>query len=130
MNEGGDFDKLGRGTVWNEEIVPCVHQNHVFRVRPATERLGSQYLAFWSQSTLGKKYFLLSSKQSTNLASINSSQLHRFPVALPQRPEQLEIENRLLAHGGMMAAESARLAKLRQQKQGLMQALLTPPASI
>ncbi len=34
MNEGGDFDKLGRGSVWQEEIKPCIHQNHVFRVRP------------------------------------------------------------------------------------------------
>ena len=31
--EGGDRDKLGRGTVWNEEITNCVHQNHVFRAR-------------------------------------------------------------------------------------------------
>ena len=28
--EGGDRDKLGRGTVWNDEIPNCVHQNHVF----------------------------------------------------------------------------------------------------
>lgn len=28
MNEGGDFDKLGRGTLWRGEIDPCLHQNH------------------------------------------------------------------------------------------------------
>ena len=33
VNEGGDFDKLGRGAVWAGEIRDCVHQNHVFRVR-------------------------------------------------------------------------------------------------
>src|SRR3546814_17828054 len=37
FTEGGDFDKLGRGTVWNGEIKPCLHQNHVFAVRPNTE---------------------------------------------------------------------------------------------
>ncbi|MCI5212338.1 MAG: restriction endonuclease subunit S, partial [Candidatus Electrothrix sp. ATG2] len=31
----------------------------------------------------GKKYFVLSSKQSTNLASINSTQLKAFPIGLP-----------------------------------------------
>lgn len=127
MNEGGDFDKLGRGTVWNEEITPCVHQNHVFRVRPRAGRLLSSYLAFWSQSTQGKKYFVLNSKQSTNLASINSTQLHRFPVALPKVNEQREIEARTLAQNNVIAAEATHLAKLRQLKQGLMQALLTPP---
>lgn len=127
MNEGGDFDKLGRGTVWNEEISPCVHQNHVFRVRPRSNRLRSGYLALWSQSACGKKYFLRSSKQSTNLASINSAQLHRFPIALPTIDEQRGIENRISVVTTLLAAESARLAKLRQQKLGLMQALLTPP---
>ena len=34
MNEGGDFDKLGRGHVWHGQIDPCIHQNHVFAVRP------------------------------------------------------------------------------------------------
>ncbi len=125
MNEGGDFDKLGRGTVWNEEISPCVHQNHVFRVRPHTDHLLSRYLAFWSQSTQGKKYFVVNSKQSTNLASINSTQLHRFPVALPRVDEQREIETRILAQTDITAAETAHLAKLRQEKQGLMQDLLT-----
>ncbi len=28
MTEGGDLDKLGRGTVWNGEIENCLHQNH------------------------------------------------------------------------------------------------------
>jgi len=74
MNEGGDFDKLGRGSVWQEEIKPCIHQNHVFRVRPRDSQLRSYFLAFWSQSEKGKKYFVLNSKQSTNLASINSTQ--------------------------------------------------------
>ena len=34
MNEGGDNDKLGRGTVWQGQIEPCLHQNHVFAIRP------------------------------------------------------------------------------------------------
>lgn len=34
LTEGGDFDKLGRGTVWRNEIPNCLHQNHIFVVRP------------------------------------------------------------------------------------------------
>ena len=30
LTEGGDFDKLGRGAVWNGQIKNCAHQNHVF----------------------------------------------------------------------------------------------------
>ena len=125
MNEGGDFDKLGRGSVWQEEIKPCIHQNHVFRVRPRDGELRSHFLAFWSQSGMGKKYFVMSSKQSTNLASINSTQLNRFPVALPSSVEQERIEERIMALNGHVDSLGQELAKLRQQKHGLMQDLLT-----
>jgi type I restriction enzyme, S subunit len=125
MNEGGDFDKLGRGSVWQEEIKPCIHQNHVFRVRPRDGELRSHFLAFWSQSEMGKKYFVMSSKQSTNLASINSTQLNHFPVALPTSIEQERIEVRIMALNGHVDLLGQELTKLRQQKHGLMQDLLT-----
>ncbi|MHB1203254.1 MAG: restriction endonuclease subunit S, partial [Acidithiobacillus sp.] len=125
MNEGGDFDKLGRGSVWLEEIKPCIHQNHVFRVRPRDSKLRSYYLAFWSQSEMGKKYFVLNSKQSTNLASINSTQLNRFPVALPSPMEQERIEARIIVLNSYADSLEQEHAKLRQQKHGLMHDLLT-----
>jgi len=125
MNEGGDFDKLGRGTVWNDEIPVCIHQNHVFRVRPRLDRLLSDFLAYWSQSEFGKKYFVLSSKQSTNLASINATQLRQFPVASPTIDEQREITKRVNAVNSRLSADGRELAKLRQKKQGLMHDLLT-----
>jgi type I restriction enzyme, S subunit len=72
MNEGGDFDKLGRGYVWSEEIKPCIHQNHVFAVR-----LQNPEDAYWlnlvTQTSYAKQYFISRSKQSTNLASISGS---------------------------------------------------------
>ncbi len=30
LTEGGDPDKLGRGTLWRGEIAECIHQNHIF----------------------------------------------------------------------------------------------------
>ncbi len=125
MNEGGDFDKLGRGTVWSEEIVPCIHQNHVFRVRPRTDVLRPRFLAYWSQSEFGKNYFVLSSKQSTNLASINSTQIHQFPVAKLDASEQEAIESRLIASDLQIDALRADLKKYRQLRTGLMHDLLT-----
>lgn len=88
LTEGGDFDKLGRGTVWRGQIDPCLHQNHIFVVRPNTDRLLPEFLSAQTGSSYGRKYFLSCSKQSTNLASINSSQLKAFPVLIPPIPEQ------------------------------------------
>lgn len=46
LTEGGDFDKLGRGFIWRGELELCVHQNHVFAVRPKRERLLPEFFAY------------------------------------------------------------------------------------
>ena len=74
---------------------------------------------------MGKLYFVLNSKQSTNLASINSSQLNRFPVALPSVSEQERIEKRVGALNGCTESLEQELTKLRKQKHGVMHDLLT-----
>lgn len=83
MTEGGDPDKLGRGTVWRNQIDGCIHQNHVFRVRTNRERLAPEYLAALLRTQYAKHYFLGCAKRSSNLASVNSTQVKAFPVPLP-----------------------------------------------
>jgi type I restriction enzyme S subunit len=125
MNEGGDFDKLGRGTVWRAQIQPCLHQNHVFRVRCNRDMLLPDFLAAYSASQRGKTFFLLSSKQSTNLASINSTQLKGFPIARPGGGEQRQIVERIHTVDCRVCSESRALQKLEAIKSGLMDDLLT-----
>ncbi len=91
MTEGGDFDKLGRGTVWRGEIPGCVHQNHVFAVRPNPRYLLPEFLAAWTASSAGRRFFKACSKQTTNLASINASQVRAAPLLLPSIEVQQEI---------------------------------------
>jgi type I restriction enzyme, S subunit len=45
LTEGGDPDKLGRGTLWREELPECIHQNHVFRVRLTSNALRPRSLS-------------------------------------------------------------------------------------
>lgn len=91
LTEGGDFDKLGRGFIWHGQIENCVHQNHVFAVRPDTARITSEFFAYQSQSPYGKSYFLSVAHKTTNLACINTTKLKAFPVLLPQQDEQKDI---------------------------------------
>ncbi|MCK7553410.1 restriction endonuclease subunit S [Marinobacter goseongensis] len=90
MNEGGDNDKLGRGTVWRAEIEPCLHQNHVFAIRP-NGHLTPEWLAMFTQSSRARSYFFLNSKQSTNLASISSSNVMNLDLPMPSVDEQERI---------------------------------------
>ena len=83
ITEGGDHDKLGRGAIWRNEIEGCIHQNHVFRVRLDRTRMRPEYLAGFLMTRASKDYFLRAAKRTTNLATINMTQLRGLPVPLP-----------------------------------------------
>ena len=83
LTEGGDPDKLGRGAVWDAAIDPCIHQNHVFRVRVTDDRMAPEFLSRLLGSSRGKRYFLRMAKQTTGIASINMTQLRAFPLLEP-----------------------------------------------
>jgi type I restriction enzyme S subunit len=111
LTEGGDPDKLGRGTLWRGELPLCLHQNHVFRVRIADEMpLAPAVLQHQVASLRGRAYFLRSAKQTTGIASINASQLKAFPVFTPPINLQSVFIERLARFEKLRAATQAHLA--------------------
>lgn len=98
LTEGGDPDKLGRGTLWRNEIPECIHQNHVFRVRLKDVSISPVFLNWIVGSTRGKTYFLRSAKQTTGIASINMTQLKGFPLLIPPTEVQRKFEERIGQH--------------------------------
>ena len=94
FNEGGDRDKLGRGWVWRGDLSECLHQNHVFRVRPFLRDYSSEFLSHYGNSA-GREWFFRRATQSVNLASINQTVLRSLPVPLPPLREQKHIVRRL-----------------------------------
>ncbi|MFB7911359.1 restriction endonuclease subunit S [Kitasatospora sp. NPDC056076] len=123
LTEGGDLDKLGRGAVWDGRLDPCLHQNHVFRVR-CSNALSPDFLELYASSPAGRAYFQSVGKQTTNLASINSTQVKNMPVPIPSREEQ----DRLLAPVRAIRARIAILAKqiekLKVVQKGMTEDLL------
>lgn len=89
ITEGGDPDKLGRGTLWNDELPLCIHQNHIFRVRIVDQScLHPIFLTHYLASRGARLYFLRSAKQTTGIASINKTQLSQLPVHVPPMAKQ------------------------------------------
>ncbi len=91
MTEGGDRDKLGRGTIWYGEIPDCLHQNHVFAVQVNEKYMYTKFLEYLTTSPVGRKYFDLTAKKTTNLASTNSTTILQFSVPIPPLTEQAKI---------------------------------------
>lgn len=83
LTEGGDPDKLGRGAVWNAELLQCLHQNHIFAVRVNTVRILPEFLSAQISSLRGKRYFLKVGKQTTGIATINKTVLSQYPTLVP-----------------------------------------------
>ncbi len=95
FTEGGDRDKLGRGTIWNGQVQDCIHQNHIFRARPYSNKLISEYISFVTKSEFSKTYFMEKASQTVNLASINMTNLGDLPVPIAPYDEQKEIVKRV-----------------------------------
>ncbi len=122
--EGGDKDKLGRGTIWNGQIENCIHQNHIFRARPHSNELESLYIGYFSQTKTAKNYFFKKAKQTVNLASINMTVLSNLPFPLPSLPEQQaiveEIETRLSVCDKMAQDIDEALEKAEALRQSIL----------
>lgn len=129
MTEGGDLDKLGRGSVWRGEIDNCLHQNHVFAVRPSRGLLQAEFLAYLTRSSHGREYFTLTGQRTTNLASTNVTKVGAFPIPLPPLPEQQAICRYIDRESSrldrLIALNRDQIAKLREYRQTLISAAVT-----
>jgi Restriction endonuclease S subunits len=125
MTEGGDFDKLGRGHVWEGQIEGCLHQNHIFAVRPQRGVLKSYFLGHVLSSGYGRAYFTATSTQSTNLASTNSTKLRNLPLPLPPLAEQDDILSSIAREAGRVRGLIAKVADAIEHLHELRTALIS-----
>ena len=124
INEGGDLDKVGRGVIWHGEIRDCLHQNHVFAVR-CSDRLIPEFLSLLLRTSYSKNYFLGCAKQTTNLASINSTQLKSFPIPLPSLSAQKEFVNHITSINKSISSVSKKISSLTAMKSAISSDLLS-----
>jgi type I restriction enzyme S subunit len=108
LTEGGDPDKLGRGSFWEGQIPECIHQNHIFRVRFDLTTVSPKFMSAQMASTYGKAYFLAHAKQTTGIATINQKVLGNFPLMMPPLDTQQHVAATL--NEQMASAERARKA--------------------
>ena len=122
LTEGGDWDKLGRTAIWKGEIEDCIHQNHVFRARPLNEGLRSHWIALYTNSRMGRSYFEEASKKTTNLASINMTQLRNCPIPVPPVLEQDRIISKVNHYFLLCNELEAKLTQSINDREKLMEA--------
>jgi len=127
MNEGGDNDKLGRGAVWQCEIEPCIHQNHVFAIRPYS--IEPEWLDLVTRTNYAKFHFFRVAKQSTNLASISSTNIKETPLVIPPENERQAIMEyvfkKIAVFDNADEKCSAQIVLLQERRTALISAAVT-----
>jgi type I restriction enzyme S subunit len=124
ITEGGDWDKVGRTAVWRNELPECLHQNHVFRARALTDEFESRWAEMYLNSTTARDYFAGSSKQTTNLASINMTQLRACAFPMPPLAEQHRIVAKVDQLMALCDQLKTQLSQARQLNQQLVSTLV------
>jgi len=129
MTEGGDIDKLGRGAVWDGRISPCLHQNHVFAVRPRRDRLHAEFLAMLTRIPYARVYFETTATKTTGIASTSSSKIKEFRIPLPPVEEQMRlveaVDVRLATIRDASNAASHQLGLLAEHRRSLIAEAVT-----
>lgn len=125
MTEGGDLDKLGRGTVWAEQLPRALHQNHVFAVRPDPAKLDHEYLGLLTATAHARAYFESTGTRTTNLASTNSSKILDLPVPALGLEEQKALLHKATSELGRLRRVRGALSHQTTLIQEHRQALIT-----
>lgn len=124
ITEGGDWDKVGRTAIWRSELTECLHQNHVFKARGYTTTWNPRWAELYLNLDVARAYFAASAKQTTNLASINMTELRHCVFPLPPLNEQARIITRVTELRRVCAELRQRLAASQTTQSHLAQALV------
>jgi type I restriction enzyme S subunit len=129
VTEGGDIDKLGRGTVWRDEIKPCLHQNHVFAIRVNQSILDQDFVSNFLATDMARKYFINTATKTTNLASTNRTHLGNLYLPIPSLKEQLDIvvyiETESAKIDQAISIQQQQIGKLKEYKATLINSAVT-----
>jgi len=86
----GSPDQIGRLAIWDGSISPCVHQNHLIKVRlPA--KCSPKWVVSWLLSPEGRNRIRDVASSTSGLFTLSVGKVTALPVPLPPIAEQLRI---------------------------------------
>jgi type I restriction enzyme S subunit len=83
----GSVDQIGRMAVWDGRIDPCVHQNHIIKVRPAFQPF-NRFTLCWLLSEDGRTLIKRLASSTSGLHTLSVSKVASIPVPLAPPKEQ------------------------------------------
>lgn len=119
----GSADQIGRVACWDGRINPCVHQNHLIKVRPTQNEM-SRWMMCWLLSLRGREQIMTASSSTSGLHTLSLSKVKS--IALPLAPlAELQrsvsaIDNALSVADFMTANVVTVLARVLRLRQAIL----------
>lgn len=128
----GSASQIGRAAMWSGAVTPCVHQNHLIRVRPDAQTLLPDFLStVWNAPQTADQLRRVASSTS-GLYTLSVAKVRSIEIPLPSLAEQAaviaEVDRRQSLADNVQAAvrrSTSRAARLRIAV--LSRALHAPP---
>jgi type I restriction enzyme S subunit len=86
----GSIDQIGRVAVWSGIIDPCLHQNHLIKIRFHIKEL-NRFTLLWLLSPKGRKAVVEQASSTSGLYTLSLSKVSGLPVPLAPHGTQNRI---------------------------------------
>ncbi len=90
----GSIDQIGRVALWNGAIEPCIHQNHIIKVRFTIPDVGP-FTLYWLLSPDGRQEVVRVASSTSGLHTLSLSKVGSLPACLAPPGEQQRITTTL-----------------------------------
>jgi len=119
----GSPDQIGRLAIWDDSIIPCVHQNHLIKIRLLMPEMGKLIL-YWLLSLHGRECIKEIANSTTGLYTLSLSKVSNLPSPLiPLKEQQTiiqEIESRLSVAEEIEQTIDANLKRAERLRQSIL----------
>lgn len=119
----GSKDQIGRLAIWDGSIEPCVHQNHLIKVRPAFTEI-TKWILYWLLSPIGRHFVELVASSTSGLYTLSVNKVGDLSIAIPPIAEQqrivAEVERRLSVVEELEAVVNANLQRASRLRHSIL----------
>jgi len=120
----GSKSQIGRLAIWDGSIEPCVHQNHLIKVRLVDVAM-AKWILYWMLSPEGRQFVEQVASSTSGLYTLSVNKVGDLPIVLPPLAEQerivAEVERRLSVVEELAAVVNANLQRATRLRQSILE---------
>ncbi len=125
-NRTNSMEHVGKAAIWHEETIKYSFASYLVRLNLDKTRVNPELFTFWFNQPSSQQALRRFATPAVQQVNINPTNVQKVNIALPSTlKEQKLAVTTLTKSDDLISSELERLLKLKSQKLGLMQDLLT-----